>query len=89
MVLSSVRYKRNIHDMGGASAGLVGLRPVTFRSSISHSAPWNHPPASDSSAYRNRVSTRSGRQARKPPAAVVSAGQRDIHTAVDQRKFFF
>jgi hypothetical protein len=28
---SSARYKRDIHDMGGASAGLMKLRPVTFR----------------------------------------------------------
>jgi hypothetical protein len=28
---SSARYKRDIHDMGGASAGLMRLRPVSFR----------------------------------------------------------
>jgi trimeric autotransporter adhesin len=28
---SSARYKRDIRDMGGASAGLMRLRPVTFR----------------------------------------------------------
>jgi trimeric autotransporter adhesin len=28
---SSARYKRDIHDMGTASAGLLKLRPVTFR----------------------------------------------------------
>jgi Chaperone of endosialidase len=28
---SSARYKRDIHDMGGASASLMKLRPVTFR----------------------------------------------------------
>jgi hypothetical protein len=28
---SSARYKRDIHDMGGASGGLMNLRPVTFR----------------------------------------------------------
>ena len=28
---SSARYKRDIHDMGGASAGLMKLRPVSFR----------------------------------------------------------
>jgi hypothetical protein len=31
IVLSSARYKRDIHDMGGASAGLMKLRPVSFR----------------------------------------------------------
>jgi Chaperone of endosialidase len=30
-VPSSVRYKRDIHDMGTASAGLMRLRPVSFR----------------------------------------------------------
>ena len=28
---SSARYKRDIHDMAGASAGLMKLRPVSFR----------------------------------------------------------
>jgi hypothetical protein len=28
---SSARYKRDVHDMGGASGGLMNLRPVTFR----------------------------------------------------------
>jgi hypothetical protein len=28
---SSARYKRDIRDMGGASAGLMKLRPVSFR----------------------------------------------------------
>ena len=28
---SSARYKRDIHDMGSASSGLMKLRPVTFR----------------------------------------------------------
>jgi hypothetical protein len=31
IALSSARYKRDIRDMGGASAGLMRLRPVTFR----------------------------------------------------------
>ena len=31
MLLSSARYKRDIHNMGGASAGLMKLRPVSFR----------------------------------------------------------
>jgi Chaperone of endosialidase len=31
IVTSSARYKHDIHDMGGASAGLMKLRPVTFR----------------------------------------------------------
>jgi trimeric autotransporter adhesin len=31
VLLSSARYKRDIHDMGGASAGLMKLRPVIFR----------------------------------------------------------
>jgi hypothetical protein len=31
MVLSSARYKREIHDMGAASSNLMKLRPVTFR----------------------------------------------------------
>jgi Chaperone of endosialidase len=31
IAVSSARYKRDIHDMGGASAGLMELRPVTFR----------------------------------------------------------
>jgi trimeric autotransporter adhesin len=31
IALSSARYKRGIRDMGGASAGLMRLRPVTFR----------------------------------------------------------
>ena len=31
VLLSSARYKRDIHDMGGASAGLMKLRPVSFR----------------------------------------------------------
>jgi len=31
VVLSSARYKRDIHDMGEASAKLMKLRPVTFR----------------------------------------------------------
>ena len=31
MVLSSARYKRDIHDMGNASDALMKLRPVTFR----------------------------------------------------------
>jgi hypothetical protein len=30
-VSSSRRYKEDIHDMGGASEGLMRLRPVTFR----------------------------------------------------------
>ena len=30
-VSSSRRYKKDIQDMGGASAGLLELRPVTFR----------------------------------------------------------
>ncbi len=29
--VSSARFKRNIHDMGAASEGLMKLRPVTFR----------------------------------------------------------
>ena len=29
--MSSARYKRDIHDMGAASARLMNLRPVTFR----------------------------------------------------------
>jgi hypothetical protein len=28
---SSVRFKRDIHDMGEASGNLMNLRPVTFR----------------------------------------------------------
>jgi len=31
MVLSSARYKRDIHDMDAASSNLMKLRPVTFR----------------------------------------------------------
>src|SRR5262249_49102774 len=31
IVVSSARFKRDIHDMGGASTGLMKLRPVTFR----------------------------------------------------------
>ena len=31
MLPSSARYKRDIRDMGGASAGLMKLRPVSFR----------------------------------------------------------
>jgi hypothetical protein len=31
VALSSARYKRDIRDMGGASAGLMKLRPVSFR----------------------------------------------------------
>ena len=31
IVMSSARYKDNIHDMGAKSAGLLQLRPVTFR----------------------------------------------------------
>jgi trimeric autotransporter adhesin len=31
VVMSSARYKRDIHDMGTASSGLMKLRPVTFR----------------------------------------------------------
>jgi hypothetical protein len=31
IVGSSARYKRDIHDMGTASSGLMRLRPVTFR----------------------------------------------------------
>ena len=31
VVTSSARYKRDIRDMGGASAGLMRLRPVSFR----------------------------------------------------------
>jgi trimeric autotransporter adhesin len=31
IAMSSARYKRDIHDMGSASAGLMKLRPVTFR----------------------------------------------------------
>jgi hypothetical protein len=31
VIPSSARYKRDIHDMGGASAGVMKLRPVTFR----------------------------------------------------------
>ena len=31
VVMSSARYKRDIHDMGEASSGLMKLRPVTFR----------------------------------------------------------
>jgi Chaperone of endosialidase len=31
MVLSSARYKRDIHDMNDASSNLMKLRPVTFR----------------------------------------------------------
>ena len=29
--MSSARYKRDIHDMGSTSGGLLKLRPVTFR----------------------------------------------------------
>ncbi|MGA7871115.1 MAG: tail fiber domain-containing protein [Candidatus Binatus sp.] len=29
--VSSARYKRDIHDMGEASGGLMKLRPVSFR----------------------------------------------------------
>jgi uncharacterized coiled-coil protein SlyX len=31
IVMSSARYKRDIHDMRAASSGLMKLRPVTFR----------------------------------------------------------
>ena len=31
IAMSSARYKRDIHGIGGASAGLMKLRPVTFR----------------------------------------------------------
>jgi hypothetical protein len=31
IVMSSARFKRDIHDMGAASLGLMKLRPVTFR----------------------------------------------------------
>jgi hypothetical protein len=31
IAMSSAHYKRDIRDMGGASAGLMKLRPVTFR----------------------------------------------------------
>jgi trimeric autotransporter adhesin len=31
VLISSTRYKRDIRDMGGASAGLMKLRPVVFR----------------------------------------------------------
>jgi hypothetical protein len=31
VIPSSARYKRDIHDMGGASTDLMKLRPVTFR----------------------------------------------------------
>jgi hypothetical protein len=31
IAMSSARYKRDIRDMGGASLGLMKLRPVTFR----------------------------------------------------------
>ena len=31
MVMSSARYKRDIHDMDEASSNLMKLRPVTFR----------------------------------------------------------
>jgi trimeric autotransporter adhesin len=31
IAMSSARYKHDIHDMGNASAGLMKLRPVTFR----------------------------------------------------------
>src|SRR5208283_3361311 len=31
IVLSSARYKRDIHDMDAASSNLMKLRPVTFR----------------------------------------------------------
>jgi len=31
MVMSSARYKRDIHDMGAQSSGLMKLRPVSFR----------------------------------------------------------
>ncbi len=31
IVMSSARYKRDIHDMDEASSGLMKLRPVTFR----------------------------------------------------------
>jgi len=31
VMLSSARYKRDIRDMGGASANLMKLRPVSFR----------------------------------------------------------
>jgi hypothetical protein len=31
IVVSSARFKRDIRDMGGASAGLMKLRPVSFR----------------------------------------------------------
>jgi Chaperone of endosialidase len=31
VTFSSARYKRDIHDMGGASTGLMKLRPVSFR----------------------------------------------------------
>ena len=30
-VSSSIRFKEDVHDMGGASQRLLGLRPVTFR----------------------------------------------------------
>ena len=36
VVLSSARYKHDIHDMGTASSKLLKLRPVTFR--------YNHDP---------------------------------------------
>lgn len=31
IVMSSARFKRDIHDMGRTSSGLMKLRPVTFR----------------------------------------------------------
>jgi Chaperone of endosialidase len=31
VIPSSARFKRDIHDMGGASTGLMRLRPVSFR----------------------------------------------------------
>jgi len=31
VMMSSARYKRDIHDMGATSVGLMKLRPVTFR----------------------------------------------------------
>ena len=31
IVMSSARFKRDIHDMGSSSAALMKLRPVTFR----------------------------------------------------------
>jgi hypothetical protein len=36
IVVSAARYKRDVHDMGHASDGLMKLRPVTFRYKEDH-----------------------------------------------------